>query len=141
MRSHKLGNAVSEKMKRKLKSRAGESLGETLIALLIAVFALLMLAGAITTASTVVNRSKQKMNSYYSANESIIQLSGSGNDTSLYFSVSTETIDTSGSLNLALVPVTYYQNSIIEGKTVTAYKYKGTGGTSSTSGTSESGGG
>ena len=50
---------------RKLRSRAGESIGETLIALLIAALALLMLAGAVSSASRIVTRNKAAMKSYY----------------------------------------------------------------------------
>lgn len=49
----------------KLRGCAGESIGETLIALLISSLALLMLAGAITTATRVVTLSNQKMTDYY----------------------------------------------------------------------------
>ena len=51
----------------KLKSEAGESLGEVLIALLIAALALTMLASVITTASSIINRSKTAMDRYYAA--------------------------------------------------------------------------
>ena len=50
---------------RKLYSRAGESIGETLIALLISALALLMLAGAVSSASKIVTRNKAAMESYY----------------------------------------------------------------------------
>lgn len=50
---------------RKLKSCAGESIGETLIALLISSLALVMLAGAISTATRVIQTSKNKMDNYY----------------------------------------------------------------------------
>ena len=53
------------RMKAKLKSRAGESIAETLVALLISALALLMLAGAVTTAARVVELSREKMTDYY----------------------------------------------------------------------------
>lgn len=52
---------------RKLKSRAGESIAETLIGLLVASLALVMLAGAISTASRLIAESKRKMGEYYIA--------------------------------------------------------------------------
>ncbi len=53
----------------KLNSRTGESISETLISLLIAALALVMLAGAVSSSSDMIMKSKEKMNSYYSANE------------------------------------------------------------------------
>jgi len=49
----------------KLKSCVGESIGETLIALLISALALIMLAGAISSASRIVTRNKASMEEYY----------------------------------------------------------------------------
>jgi len=48
-----------------LHDQLGESIGETLIALLISSLALLMLAGAISTAGRIITRNKNSMNSYY----------------------------------------------------------------------------
>ena len=56
-------------IKKKLNSRTGESISETLISLLIAALALVMLAGAVSSSSGMIMKSKDKMNSYYSANE------------------------------------------------------------------------
>jgi hypothetical protein len=53
------------RIRNKLCSCAGESIGETLIALLIAALALLMLAGAVSSASRIVTRNKAAMKSYY----------------------------------------------------------------------------
>lgn len=50
----------------KLRDRAGESIAETLVGLLISALALLMLAGALTSASNIVNKSKTTMGEYYS---------------------------------------------------------------------------
>lgn len=55
------------KIARKLKNRAGESIAETLIGLLVASLALVMLAGAISTASRLIAESKRKMGDYYTA--------------------------------------------------------------------------
>lgn len=53
------------RMKNKLRNRVGESIGETLVALLIAALALLMLAGAVSSASKIVTRNKAAMEEYY----------------------------------------------------------------------------
>lgn len=58
---------MKHRIARKLKSRAGESIAETLIGLLIASLALVMLAGAIATATRLVLTSKDKMDGYYEA--------------------------------------------------------------------------
>ena len=49
------------RIKGKLSSHAGESIAETLFALLISSLALIMLAGAVSSAMRVVTGSKEKM--------------------------------------------------------------------------------
>lgn len=71
---------------RKLRSRAGESIGETLVALLISALALLMLAGAISSAGRIVTRNKESMDTYYktaaeSNNQIAVQNKWNGNST------------------------------------------------------------
>jgi hypothetical protein len=61
-----------DKLKKKLNSRSGESLTETLVALLISALALVMLAGAITASMRVITRSREKLDEYYNANESVV---------------------------------------------------------------------
>ena len=60
---------MTRRIKNKLRSRAGESIGETLIALLISALALLMLAGAISSAGRIVTRNKAAMISYYGSTD------------------------------------------------------------------------
>ena len=55
----------------KLKSRIGESIAETLVAVLIAAFALLMLAGTVNTSSNLVINSRNKLNEYYEYNNKV----------------------------------------------------------------------
>lgn len=55
----------------KLKSTSGESIAETLVAVLIAAFALLMLAGTINSASNLITKSKTKLNAYYEKNNAL----------------------------------------------------------------------
>ena len=59
------------KMIQKLKSTSGESITETLVAILISSFALLMLAGAITTGFRIIETSKATMNRYYESYETL----------------------------------------------------------------------
>ena len=56
---------MRKRIQSKLRSRVGESIGETLIALLISALALMMLAGAISSAARIVTRSKTAMDEYY----------------------------------------------------------------------------
>lgn len=58
---------------KKLCSPAGESIGETLIALLISALALLMLAGAVSSAGKIVTRNKSAMETYYSTGQGQIK--------------------------------------------------------------------
>lgn len=67
---------MKEKVKGKLRSRAGESIGETLISLLISALALVMLAGAVSSAADIVKRSKKAMDQYYDANAKIVASEG-----------------------------------------------------------------
>ena len=69
------------RMKAKLLSPAGESIAETLIALLISALALLMLAGAVTTATRVVDLSRRHMAKYYSEDAKLAEIKGSGTAT------------------------------------------------------------
>ncbi len=59
---------MKKRMMAKLRSSAGESIGETLVALLISALALLMLAGAVTSAARMVNTSKTAVTEYYDEN-------------------------------------------------------------------------
>ena len=65
---------------RKLYSRAGESIGETLIALLISSLALLMLAGAVSSASRIVTRNKTAMEDYYGKKQAEVRAAWDGNN-------------------------------------------------------------
>ena len=56
---------MKKRIMAKLRSQAGESIAETLVATLIAALALLMLAGAVSSASNIITRSNDAMNDYY----------------------------------------------------------------------------
>ena len=64
-----------EKLKKKINNQIGESLAETLVSLLIAALALVMLAGAMTAASSVITKSRDKLSGesgYYSQTEAMV---------------------------------------------------------------------
>ncbi|MBQ8110359.1 MAG: hypothetical protein IJ124_09405 [Clostridia bacterium] len=67
---------MKKRMLLKLKSVSGESIGETLISLLISALALVMLAGAISSASNIINNSKTAMETYYGSDEAKIASNG-----------------------------------------------------------------
>ena len=73
-RNHILGEKVNNKLRR----NAGESLAETLVALLISALAIVMLAGAIATATRLVTSSKNKLKTYYSNNEKLAKMNEAG---------------------------------------------------------------
>lgn len=64
--------------KTKLRATVGETIGETLVSLLIAAFAMLMLAGAVGAAANVITTSKNKMDAYYLADKNMAVKSSSG---------------------------------------------------------------
>ncbi len=105
---------TQEKLKKKLRSRAGESLAETLVALLIAAVALVMLAGAVTTATGVITKSQNKLDAYYGAAESMTNRTSG---TSLTDGI---TITDGTSKN---VTITYYSNSEFTATQVVTYVY------------------
>ncbi len=115
---------MKKKLVAKLRSRAGESLTETLVALLIAALGLVILAGAISSTNSMVQRSKTVMTSYYTANNALEAQSGSKTDLSVSIT------------SFGDYPVEAYSNDVISGKTVAAYYPKTPTTSSSSSGTS-----
>jgi len=72
-REHTVKNVM-----KKLHNRKGESLAETLVAVLVIALALTMLAGMITATANMVNKSKSKMNEYYTENARLEQMTVDG---------------------------------------------------------------
>jgi len=66
---------------KKLRSNSGESIGETLVALLISALALVMLAGAISTAARLITKSETVMEKYYTGMNGLGTPATSGTDT------------------------------------------------------------
>lgn len=99
----------------KLRECAGESIGETLVALLISSLALLMLAGAITAATRVVDRSRIVIDGYYIEDNKLAEC---------------ETTDNPGQITMKDEPngvsqpfddVYYYKNGTLGGVDVISY--------------------
>ena len=117
-----------EKIRKKLKNQAGESLAETLVSLLIAALALVMLAGAISSASGVIIKSRDKLDKYYSANEEndgVVRMASGGTPGSMKMT------DSSGVVQDKTINIIYFKNDEFAKTPVVAYKYNPseTGGT------------
>lgn len=106
---------MMNKLKKKLSSQAGESIAETLVALLIAALALIMLAGAITTASGVVVRSRNVLSQYYAENEELAKLS-SGTTVNEGIKI------TGSSIEEIKRKIVYEKNEVFSSKPVVAYR-------------------
>ena len=108
------------KVNNKLKSNSGESLTETLVALLIAALAVAMLAGAVAAASSMVLKTRDKLDSYYNQNDKVVQMVEGGADATV-----TITDKSSGtSTTVAKNNVLYYRNDVFKKNPVVAYKVK-----------------
>lgn len=59
----------------KLRSNVGETIGETLVGLLIAAFAMLMLAGAISATANMIRTSDNKLKEYYQTDKVLAEKS------------------------------------------------------------------
>ncbi len=98
--SRKHQNSIAQK----LSSRKGESLAETLGSLLIAALALIILAGAITSASRLITTSRKKLDTYYDKAEEMVNQSSTGVSTSVTIT------DEASVISAQTIPITYYLN-------------------------------
>ena len=111
-----------DKLNKKIHNQAGESIGETLVALLIAALALVMLAGAISASSGVIMKGRNKLNAYYTANETdsgVVKMASGGSEVTNGITIK----DSSSSISEQSYKVTYFTNDEFSSKTVIAYKY------------------
>ena len=107
---------MNRQIGKKLHSRAGETIAETLIALLISALALVMLAGAIGTASKIITRSEIQMQAYYQANNVLAEPTGS--PATINVGAGGSNIKLADETNLG---VKYSKNETFTGKPVVAY--------------------
>ncbi len=118
-----MGNAVWNK----LKSNSGESIAETLVAVLIAAFALLMLAGTINSATNLITKSQNSLKAYYQLNNKIEKReTGSADNYSVENGTATFSEYETDKLTIKDTPVVMYKNTKIGGKPVVAYDEKKT---------------
>ena len=106
---------MKAKIVKRLSGKAGESIAETLIALLISSLALLMLAGAVTTAQRLINQSRGFMEKYYEASNSLIKYEDSAKKGNLTLRLQ----NLSGGSTSITCQVEMFQ---IEDTSVTAYR-------------------
>lgn len=103
----------------KLRHRAGETIAETLLALLVSSLALLMLAGAISSATRVITTAKTTMANYYTGDSAIVTRASSAMKQTISMTLQDKTEDD------ALADITYqvdcYENATFAGKPVVAY--------------------
>ena len=116
MKFKKQFSAAQNRLLSKLRSRAGETISETMISVLVAALATVMLAGAVSAASNNIAKSRDKMDTYYSKNETLVMMSGSGQDTQV-----TITFDEKPWEKKA---ITYYENDTFSANPVIAYRKK-----------------
>ena len=108
---------LKEKLTNKLRSQSGESIGETLVALLISALALVMLAGAMTSALGMITKSRNKLNSYYDAENNVVTRT---NGTQLNNGITIT--DKTYVISPASYNITYYVDSEFSNTPVIAYK-------------------
>lgn len=94
---------LREKLIRRLRSNSGESFAETLVSLLISVLALTMLAGAISTASGLITKSRTKIDSYQDNIEAVIAAESVENTGTV--TIEKELTDT---INIAPLDIVFY---------------------------------
>ena len=124
---------LKDKLKKKLGSQSGESIAETLIALLISVLALIMLAGAIAASSSMITKSRKKLDTYYSAAENVATRNSGGTP----FDGGITIIDNNSS-NGVISPtsynITYYTDNTFSKTPVIAYEQTVSNSNSTSSG-------
>lgn len=128
---------LTGEVKQKLNSNKGESIAETLIALLVSTLALVMLAGAISSAGNVVEKGRKAMKEYYDGIENVVKRDGTGESVSMtLLDQEGNSIYLFGSSSTAIT-VNAYSNSRFQKYPVVAYKYRGGSSEPSTEGGTE----
>ena len=109
-------------IRNKLSSRAGETISETLISMLIASLALVMLAGAVSSAAAMITKSKDKLGDYYQENEKLVAVAPSASPSSPTIVIKEKNAPTSeDKLSDQSVQVVYVENRTFSNKTVVSY--------------------
>ena len=115
---------MKERVLKIIHSHAGESIAETLIALLVSSLALVMLAGAISSGASAVQKGRDTLKHYYDNTEYIVnhdgehdeEKTGNGTDTIKIKETSGDTISEISE------PISYYYNKTFGKNPVIIYK-------------------
>lgn len=109
---------------RKLRNNAGETIAETLVALLISALALVMLAGAISSAANMITMSDKKMGEYYDQDAKLASQNSADGNVDVTISASSIDGETGNvvSSETETREVDYYANTVFSSKPVVAYK-------------------
>ncbi len=109
---------IKDRLRKKLKSKTGESISETLVALLIAALALVMLAAAMSSVSSVIFTSRDKLEEYYKESDKLANMSDA-----VTVSGGITMKDESGSITFEPYDIEYYKNDEFDKTPVVTYKY------------------
>jgi hypothetical protein len=106
----------------KISQTSGESIAEKLVAVLIAAFALLMLAGTVNTSTNLVTKSRKVLKEYYEANNVLEKRNGSSEYVEpKIVEPKNYTVRLSGNASFQWEEVSGYKNNRINSKPVIAY--------------------
>lgn len=109
-----------KQIRNKTRSRSGETLAEVLVALLVATLALMILAGMISSTTSIVKASESKMDDYYAGNARLENISGTSTTVTITIADSAIPPVVTHSFNVNL---NYDENQVFgASRTVTAYK-------------------
>ncbi len=109
----------------RLKSRAGESISEVLIAVLVSAVGLVLLAGMITSASHLIQSSKEKIHTYADGDRTLVEKAdGSVKEGTVVLKTSSGNVKLTDDEHSAPVSVVYYENPDAPGGDVISYKVK-----------------
>ena len=112
-------NGAINRIKNKL-NNSGETIGETLVALLISALALVMLAGAISSAAKMITASDRQMGKYYEYDAKLATHSGTADGTLNAVTLTGEVKDGAKAFETHLT-VGYFLNDAFTSKPVIAY--------------------
>ena len=109
----------------KLRSHTGETITETLVSVLISALALVLLAGAISAAVRIINRSRDSLSEYYAANEVMAEMPESTSADNIDLTKNADlriSPSAPGAVGTYSVKVNKYTNTALRGRAVTEYK-------------------
>ncbi len=125
LHKQEVSKALKDGIINKIKNNAGETIGETLIALLIAALALTMLAGALSSATSIILRGKTVMQDYYEANNRLAERNDAAKTGKLTVTISDNagalgSLSSEDEIKMTVEDVPYYSNDEL-GRTPVIY--------------------